>query len=144
LYEKDADIGHKEFDLKLTDRVNMRMVGVPESSFKNWASKFIAKGYKIGRVEQMETPDEAKTRNKNKKAPKGSSEKVVQRELQQILTAGTLIDPDMIVDSSINNYLLCIKVRFLNSSNIGRKMQFNIDLESVMLMPQQERLTWGT
>lgn len=44
LYERDADIGHTEFDLKLTDRVNMRMVGVPESSFEYWAAKFIAKG----------------------------------------------------------------------------------------------------
>jgi DNA mismatch repair protein MSH6 len=40
----DADVGHKEFDLKMTDRVNMRMVGIPEHSFDQWASKFIAKG----------------------------------------------------------------------------------------------------
>jgi hypothetical protein len=26
LYEKDAEIGHNEFDLKLTDRVKMKMV----------------------------------------------------------------------------------------------------------------------
>ena len=44
MYEQDADIGHQQFDLKLTDRVNMRMVGVPEVSFDYWASKFIAKG----------------------------------------------------------------------------------------------------
>ena len=45
LYEMDADIGSKEFDLKLTDRVNLRMVGVPEASFDFWAAKFIAAGY---------------------------------------------------------------------------------------------------
>ena len=44
LYENDADIGAKQFDLKMTDRVNMRMVGVPETSFEFWAAKFIAKG----------------------------------------------------------------------------------------------------
>lgn len=33
LYETDADIGHQQFGLKLTPRVNMRMVGFPESSF---------------------------------------------------------------------------------------------------------------
>lgn len=54
LYEKDADIGHQQFDLKLTDRVNMRMVGVPESSFEYWASQFIAKGFKVAKVDQME------------------------------------------------------------------------------------------
>lgn len=28
LYEKDAEIGHNEFDLKLTDRVKMKMVSM--------------------------------------------------------------------------------------------------------------------
>jgi DNA mismatch repair protein MSH6 len=44
LYEKDALIGSSEFDLKLTDRVTMKMAGVPEASFDFWASKFIAAG----------------------------------------------------------------------------------------------------
>jgi DNA mismatch repair protein MSH6 len=47
MFERDADIGHKEFDLKLTDRAHMRMVGVPETSFEFWASKFIARGYRV-------------------------------------------------------------------------------------------------
>jgi DNA mismatch repair protein MSH6 len=54
LYENDADIGHVHFDLKLTDRVNMKMVGIPESSFHHWASQFIAKGYKVAKVDQVE------------------------------------------------------------------------------------------
>ena len=33
LYEKDADIGHQVFDLKMTDRVNMRMVNYMAVSF---------------------------------------------------------------------------------------------------------------
>ncbi|KAJ8605277.1 hypothetical protein MRB53_041471 [Persea americana] len=53
LYENDATIGHQEFDLKLTDRVNMRMVGVPESNLDYWANQFVAKGYKVARVDQM-------------------------------------------------------------------------------------------
>ena len=40
-----TDIGHKELDLKMTDRVNMNMAGVPEGSFDHWAAKLIAKGY---------------------------------------------------------------------------------------------------
>lgn len=44
LYEEDARIGHQEFDLKLTQRVKMSMVGVPEQSFNFWAAKFLAKG----------------------------------------------------------------------------------------------------
>jgi DNA mismatch repair ATPase MutS len=38
LYEEDAIIGHREFDLKLTHRVKMSMVGVPEMSFNFWAA----------------------------------------------------------------------------------------------------------
>lgn len=30
LYEKDAEIAKEKLDLKLTDRVNMKMAGVPE------------------------------------------------------------------------------------------------------------------
>lgn len=38
LYEDDARVGHQEFDLKLTARVKMSMVGVPEMSFDFWAA----------------------------------------------------------------------------------------------------------
>jgi DNA mismatch repair protein MSH6 len=55
LYEEDARIGHRDFDLKLTDRVKMAMVGVPEQSFEFWAAKFLGAGYKVGKVEQAET-----------------------------------------------------------------------------------------
>ena len=39
----------------MTDRVNMRMVGVPEMSIHQWAAKFLARGYKITQVDQTET-----------------------------------------------------------------------------------------
>jgi hypothetical protein len=87
-------IGHREFDLKLTDRVKMKMVGVPESSFDFWAAKvrfvlpllpyfspltssfnlttqFLAQGYKVGRVDQCETALGAEIRNKDDKAAGG-------------------------------------------------------------------------
>ena len=38
LYEDDARIGHQDFDLKLTSRVKMSMVGVPEMAFSFWAA----------------------------------------------------------------------------------------------------------
>lgn len=45
LYENDADLAASLFDLKVTERVNMKMAGVPEASFNQWASRFIAAGY---------------------------------------------------------------------------------------------------
>ncbi len=47
LYEKDAEIGHKELDLKISDRVNMKMAGVPETHMNFWASKLINLGYTV-------------------------------------------------------------------------------------------------
>ncbi|EIW67861.1 hypothetical protein TREMEDRAFT_40008 [Tremella mesenterica DSM 1558] len=93
LYEGDAQIGHDQFDLKLTKRVKMQMVGVPEQSFDEFAAKFLAHGYKVGKVEQVETAIGAELR---RNAGKGSStlkeDKIVQRELAQIFTNGTIVD----------------------------------------------------
>lgn len=111
LYENDATIGHQLFDLKLTDRVNMRMVGVPESSLGHWASQFVAKGYKIARVDQSETAlgKEMRERNGTTTAKSaGAAEKIIRRELSQVLTAGTLMDASMLQDD-MSTYCAAIK-----------------------------------
>lgn len=97
LYENDATIGHQLFDLKLTDRVNMRMVGVPESSLDIWTNQFIAKGYKVARVDQMESAlgKNMRERDGPKAAPK-KEDKIIRRELACILTGGTLVDGAML------------------------------------------------
>ncbi|BFZ63086.1 DNA mismatch repair protein msh6 [Saitoella coloradoensis] len=105
LYENDATIGHQEFDLKLTDRVNMRMVGVPEKSFEYWAAQFIAKGYKVAKVDQMETALGKEIRDKDS----GKKEdKIIRRELTMVLTAGTLVDP-MMLTTEASTYCMAIK-----------------------------------
>ncbi|KAI5803813.1 muts domain V-domain-containing protein [Geopyxis carbonaria] len=106
LYEDDATIGHQHFDLKLTDRVNMRMVGVPESSLEMWASQFIAKGYKVARVDQRETALGKEMREKGGKASK--EEKVIKRELACVLTGGTLVDEAMLQDD-MSTFCVSIK-----------------------------------
>ncbi|KAF9340478.1 DNA mismatch repair protein msh6 [Linnemannia elongata] len=107
LYENDADIGHQKFDLKLTDRTNMRMVGVPESSFEYWAAQFIAKGYKVARVDQMETALGKAMRERDGAATK-SAPKVIRRELHSILTAGTLTDSGLLTND-MATYCMAIK-----------------------------------
>ena len=97
LYEKDATIGHQEFDFKMTDRVNMRMVGVPESSLDHWVNQFIAKQYKVARVDQMETNLGKEMRERQDKSGK-KADKVITRELACVLTAGTLVDGSMLQD----------------------------------------------
>jgi DNA mismatch repair protein MSH6 len=100
LYENDATIGHQLFDLKLTDRVNMRMVGVPEASLDTWANQFVAKGFKIARVDQMESAlaKEMRERGGEKPAKVSKEDKVIRRELAAVLTAGTLVDAGMLQD----------------------------------------------
>ena len=112
LYENDATIGHQMFDLKLTDRVNMRMAGVPEASLDMWASQFVAKGYKVARVDQMESAlakemreRDDKPSKKGKPAPK---DKVIRRELASVLTSGTLVDTGMLQDD-MSTYCMAIK-----------------------------------
>ncbi|GAW25492.1 putative DNA mismatch repair protein msh6 [Rosellinia necatrix] len=107
LYENDATIGHQLFDLKLTDRVNMRMVGVPESSLAIWQNQFIAKGYKVARVDQMETALGKEMRERDGGKAK-KQDKIIRRELACILTGGTLVDGSMLQDDTAT-YCVAIK-----------------------------------
>ncbi|GAA5881916.1 hypothetical protein JCM16303_003463 [Sporobolomyces ruberrimus] len=122
LYEDDARIGHSVFDLKLTDRVKMAMVGVPESSFDYWAAKFLAQGYKVGRVDQSETALGAEIRNKDAKAAAGKGKakapgkEIVRRELKSVLTSGTIVDGTMLTDDMSNH---CVAVKEEPSETSG-------------------------
>lgn len=106
LYEDDARIGHQAFDLKLTSRVKMCMVGVPEASFSFWASKFLAKGYKVGKVEQCETALGAEMRVA--KGGDAKKEKLVRRVLNKVFTNGTLVDGEFLTDEEAGH---CISIR---------------------------------
>lgn len=108
LYENDATIGHQLFDLKLTDRVNMRMVGVPESSLDHWANQFVAKGFKIARVDQSESALGKEMRERNGKKAGGKEDKIIKRELACVLTAGTLVEGAMLQDD-MSTYCVAIK-----------------------------------
>lgn len=110
LYENDADIAHSTFDLKLAGggRANMRLAGVPEMSFDYWASAFIAKGYKVARVDQKETALAKEMRESAGTGPSKKEEKVIRRELSFVLTGGTLVDEAMLVDD-MSTYCMAIK-----------------------------------
>ncbi|CBZ26043.1 putative mismatch repair protein MSH8 [Leishmania mexicana MHOM/GT/2001/U1103] len=93
LYDYDAVIANREFGLKMvldtSNRGKMRLAGVPEQSYNEWARLFVFRGYKVGRVEQMkESESEVQT----------AKMKVVPRELVEVLTPGTLKDPSMLSD----------------------------------------------
>ncbi|KAJ3415706.1 DNA mismatch repair protein msh6 [Chytridiales sp. JEL 0842] len=108
LYEKDADIAHQQFDWKLTDRVNMKMCGVPENSFETWASQFVAKGYKVAKVDQVETAVGKEMREKKHGQGNKKEDKVIRRELTMVLTAGTLVDAQLLTND-MSTYCMSIK-----------------------------------
>ena len=108
LYENDATIGHQLFDLKLTDRVNMRMVGVPEMSLDHWANQFVAKGYKVARVDQKETALAKEMRERDGPVKGKEKPKVIHRELACVWTAGTLVEAGMLQDD-MATYCVSIK-----------------------------------
>ncbi|KAK1068571.1 DNA mismatch repair protein msh6, partial [Friedmanniomyces endolithicus] len=108
LYENDATIGHQLFDFKLTDRVNMRMVGVPEASLDHWANQLVAKGYKIARVDQMESALAKDMREREDTSNSKKPDKIIRRELASVLTSGTLVDGGMLQDD-MATYCAAIK-----------------------------------
>ncbi|KAJ6362515.1 hypothetical protein OIU78_002839 [Salix suchowensis] len=99
LYELDAEIGHKELDWKMTlsGVGKCRQVGISEIGIDDAVEKLVACGYKVGRVEQLETSDQAKSRGANS---------VIQRKLVQVVTPSTTTDRNMGPDAV---YLLAIK-----------------------------------
>lgn len=120
------DIGKKEFDLKMTDRVNMRMVGVPESSVHQWAAKFLARGYKITQVDQVESSI-AMNRRVKQSNTKSKTDKVIKREVTRILTQGTLQDETFIGDYK-SHYLISIKEELATDSSLPYFVKYGICL----------------
>ena len=96
----------------------MRMVGVPESSLDYWANQFVAKGYRIARVDQMESALGKEMREREDKKPK-KEEKVIRRELATVLTSGTLVDGGMLQDD-MSTFCAAIKVQLLEMSDALR------------------------
>ncbi|XP_065851498.1 DNA mismatch repair protein MSH7 [Euphorbia lathyris] len=99
LYELDAEIGHKELDWKMTISGvgKCRQVGISESGIDDAVEKLVARGYKVGRIEQLETSDQAKARGANT---------VIQRKLVQVVTPSTVTDGNIGPDAV---HLLAIK-----------------------------------
>jgi len=114
LYENDAVLGEREFDLKRTFRVGMGMVGVPEASLDHWANQFVAKGYKIARVDQMESAL-GKEMREREGAKASQKEKIIRRELATVLTAGTLVDGGMLQGDQAT---YCVAIREQEVDNL--------------------------
>ncbi len=98
LFLDDALIASNELEIALTARdcgLNEKapMCGVPYHSAKSYISRLINAGYNVAICEQVEDPAQAKG--------------IVRREITQIVTPGTIVDPEELPDDQ-NNYLVSI------------------------------------
>ncbi|CAL4978244.1 unnamed protein product [Urochloa decumbens] len=106
LYELDAEIGQKELDWKMTVSGvgKCRQVGISESGIDDAVDKLVARGYKVGRIEQMESANQAKARGSNS---------VIERRLLHVSTPSTAVDSNIGTDAV---HLLALKEVTLSSS----------------------------
>ncbi|KAK3160536.1 hypothetical protein QOZ80_1BG0060840 [Eleusine coracana subsp. coracana] len=113
LYELDAEIGQKELDWKMTVSGvgKCRQVGISESGIDDVVDKLLARGYKVGRIEQMESADQAKARGSNS---------VIERKLVTVSTPSTAADNNIGPDAV---HLLALK-ELTTSSNGCRVFGF--------------------
>lgn len=98
LFEADAQVAHREFGLALTNRVSMIMCGMPVKSFEERAGELLAKGYKVARVDQAEShvAMEKRVREGGRAAMEEEDNKLIKRTVTEILTPGTLQDPQIV------------------------------------------------
>ena len=111
LFFEDAVITVAELDIALTKKscgkkdgepLKVDMCGVPFHSADGYIAKLIEKGHKVAICEQVEDP-------------KNMSGKIVKRDVVRVVTAGTVIDTN-ILEESKNNYIMCL---FENKAGIG-------------------------
>ncbi|MDD2203593.1 MAG: DNA mismatch repair protein MutS [Bacilli bacterium] len=95
MFFEDAELVSHELELVLTGKnagldERIPMCGVPHHAANNYIDKLIEKGYKVAICEQVEDPKEAKG--------------VVKREVQQIISKGTVMSGELL-DEKSNNYI---------------------------------------
>ncbi|MFD1412908.1 DNA mismatch repair protein MutS [Oceanobacillus jeddahense] len=94
LFYDDATKAAQELEITLTKRAGgndpIPMCGVPYHSAENYIKVLIDKGYKVAICEQVEDPKTAKG--------------VVKREVVQMITPGTVMESNMLVEGE-NNYI---------------------------------------
>ncbi|WOL08138.1 DNA mismatch repair protein MSH7 [Canna indica] len=108
LYESDAEIGQRELDWKMTiSGVGKcrQQVGISEAGIDDAVQKLTERGYKVGRMEQLETSEQAKTRG---------ATSVIQRKLVSVSTRCTPMDGNMGPEA---DHLLALKEGDCSSRN---------------------------
>ena len=104
LFFEDAKVASSVLNLVLTHRgktqngEDIPMCGIPVATIDNYVSRLIKAGYKVAVCEQLEDPKEAKKRG---------YKAIVKRAVTRIISAGTLIEDDLLTYNK-NNFLMSV------------------------------------
>ncbi|RJQ30762.1 MAG: DNA mismatch repair protein MutS [Peptococcaceae bacterium] len=98
MFFEDAHLASRELEITLTGREGGKekrvpMCGIPFHAADNYIARLIEKGYKVAICEQVEDP--------------ASARGIVRREVIRVITAGTVIEENLLKDKK-NNYLVVI------------------------------------
>jgi len=107
LFYDDALICHKELDLNWMG--GKMHVGFPEKALEKYGYELVSRGYKVCVVEQTETPKQMEERLKAEKKAGIKSNKLIKREMVQVMSKGTYIDQND--PNHEPRYLLSIRSR---------------------------------
>lgn len=100
---EDAKLASSILNIVLTKRgksegEDIPMCGIPVATIDNYVGKLIKSGQKVAICEQLESPLDAKKRG---------YKAIVKREVTRIISAGTLVE-DNLLTSKENNYLMSV------------------------------------
>ena len=121
MYDHDAEIGVRVLGLNYMANQTRPHAGFPEAALDKYMALLIAAGYKVGRVEQTQTPEDLR-KDKDKGMRKGKQKNVVGRDLFQIYTQGTLMDLDLI-QSYAANYFMSLTENVLTADECQQKRE---------------------
>ena len=98
MFYEDAGIGAKALNLTLTSRPHgpdnrVPLAGVPAKALDTYVGRLVAQGFKVAVCDQLEPPDARKP--------------VVRREVVEVITPGTVTNPNLL-EARRNNFLLAL------------------------------------
>jgi DNA mismatch repair protein MutS len=107
LFFDDAVAAATALDITLTKRgqyqgKDIPMCGVPWHSHEAYLARLVRQGFKVAICEQLEDPQQARARAKEK-----GGKKIVDRAVVRIVTPGTVTE-DSLLEPGLNNYLVAL------------------------------------
>ena len=108
MFEMDAHVGAEHLGLLYMKTDERPHVGFPERSYAAYADRLVQRGFRVDVVEQVETPEQLKERNEERKRKGQKKDNVVMRQKVCVLTKGTLVEAfDECSADAANLLVLC-------------------------------------